>query len=146
MKNLSIAVLSIAIFALFLGCASTKERKEKEDQSVDLDQATTHQVDDSHRKANDNQGTGPLGSSTNPIKCGGAEGASQYFERLRGPQGQKLTFVEQGDQGIGPFGSLIYLYNVQYNTPQGPVDLQLFFDYDFAGFAEPKAPQGFRLR
>lgn len=146
MKKFSIALLLLATLVLFGGCASAKERKEKEDQAIGLDQATTHQVDDSHRKANDNQGTGPLGSPTNPIKCGGAEGAAQYFERLRGPQGQKLTFVEQGDQGIGPFGSLIYLYNVQYNTPQGPVDLQLFFDYDFEGFAEPKAPNGFRLR
>lgn len=130
----------------FSSCAGSKAAKEREDAKEVVDAPTQHQMDDTRRGANENMGTGPLGTSTNPIKCGGVEGAKKYLEKIRGPKGQKITFVEAGDQGMGPFGSLVYLYNIEYPTPQGPVQEQLFFDYDFDGFDEPKAPKGFRLR
>jgi len=142
LKQASILIAAATI--ALVSCASQSEIKARQDANTGMDQATTYQDSDEHRKANDNIGSGPLGSSTNPIKVDGIEGAKAYLAKLRGPNGQVITYTESGDAGVGPFGSLMYLFELQYPTPQGPVSVQLFFDTDFSGHAEPKAASGFR--
>jgi hypothetical protein len=138
----------VTAFALgLLACASSGPAKKSDlDAQTGLDQATTYQLDDTKRKANDNQGSGPLGTQTNPIKADGMEGAKAYLERLRGPGGQKVAYTETGDAGVGPFGSLLYGFEVEYPTRPGPIKGQLFFDIDFAGYKEYRPAAGYTLK
>lgn len=139
MKPLLIALLAGLLLA---SCAPSLPSKDAEL----ADRALDHANDDSRRRASDHVGTGPLGGKANPIKCDGTEGITEYLGRLRGPQGQVVTGTEAGSGGIGPFGSLVIIYEVEYNTPQGPNKAQLYFDTDFPEVTESRAAAGFSIR
>jgi len=145
MHKLSSLVMLMAT-ATLISCAGSKASKDSADSGERYDKATTYQMDTGHRKVNDNIGQGPLGSRTNPIKCEGAEGASEYLKKLTGLHAEALTHSELTDVGVGPFGSLLYSTDVEYTGPAGAVKNQLFFDIDFTGYHEPKVAPGFLLK
>ncbi|HSQ41348.1 MAG TPA: hypothetical protein VLM37_03605 [Fibrobacteraceae bacterium] len=133
-----------AMGLLLFGCAGSKHDTRNEGG---MDEATRLQADqEEHRRANDNIGSGPLGTQTNPIKCDGLEGARAYLDQLQGPRGQKITYTDEGSAGVGPFGSLLYLFNVSYPNMGEQVETQLFFDIDFAEHKENHAAAGFLLK
>jgi hypothetical protein len=127
-------------------CASSKPIGDNTGLSDQYDQATQYQMEQSHRKVNDNIGSGPIGTKTNPIKCEGLEGANAYLKKLQGPKREPVTFSELTDNGVGPFGSLVYVTDVGYTGASGLVQVQVFFDIDFTGYHESKAVPGFLLR
>lgn len=137
-------LIPVALLTLsFMSCAGSQESARSETYS---DQATKLQMDETRRRVNDNQGSGPLGSQTNPIKCDGFDGAKAYLSKLRGPNGEKTTYEDMGSAGVGPFESLIYQYNVNYPTPGGSKQVQVFIDIDFADYSEGKAATGLSIR
>jgi len=142
--NRPFIIFCSALTILLAGCASQAETNARYDANPGMDQATRYEESGDHRRANDNIGSGPLGSSTNPIKCDGLDGARAYLAKLRGPQRQVVTYTEPTDAGVGPFGSLMYFFDLQYPTPQGPVSSQIFFDTDFSNYSEPQPASGFR--
>lgn len=135
-----ILTVSLALAAL-VSCAG---RETKQAVSHDLP-TRTEMGEQGERRASDHQGTGPLGTKTNPVKCDGEAGVQKYLENLRGPQGQILQWEAMGSGGIGPFGGLVYIYDVSYPSPQGSVRSQIFFDTTFEGVSEHRPASGFRL-
>ena len=135
---LLLATLAISLFA----CAGS-EPKPAAASNAKYDTATKFEMDEGHRKVNDNIGSGPIGSRTNPVKCEGIEGAKAYLAQLKGPGGEAVSFAEPVEAGVGPFESLIYYFEVSFTGKQGEVKKQVFFDPDFTGYHEPKPAAGF---
>lgn len=144
MRNLAIACIAFPILVLCACAGSSGSNGRVEEGGTD--QATSYEMDGGKRRVNDNQGSGPLGSQTNPVKCDGFDGAKAYLEKLRGPNGEKISYVDAGSAGVGPFGSLIYQYDITIPTPGGSRQTQIFVDIDFADYSEGKAATGFTIK
>lgn len=141
-----LAMLTGTAFTLILSACAGSSSESKANSEANMDQATRYEEDNTRRRVNDNQGSGPLGSQTNPIKCDGLDGARAYLDRLHGPNGEKVSYTEIGSAGIGPFGSLMYIYDISYPTPEGGKQAQIFMDPDFAEYSENKPATGFTLK
>ena len=144
MRRLEVTFVVTSMIAL-CSCAGSSGEKARE-EGGGTDQATSYEMDGGKRRVNDNQGSGPLGSQTNPVKCDGFEGAKTYLDKLRGPNGEKLSYADAGSAGVGPFGSLIYQYDITVPTPGGSRQAQIFVDIDFADYSEGKAATGFTIK
>lgn len=87
----------------------------------------------------------PLGTTANPIRVAGPEGALAYVARLRCADGSAAKIGSRRDGGVGAYGSLVQLYPVDCgSTAPGRVDLLV--DIYHEENVETRAPAGFTLR
>lgn len=87
----------------------------------------------------------PLGTSANPIRVAGPEGALAYVGRLRCADGSAAKIGTRRDGGVGAYGSLVQLYPIDCgSTAPGRVDLLV--DIYHEENVETRPPAGFTLR
>jgi len=122
----------ILLASLLLSCAAGREETTKTHDDVQEILET--------RKAKDFRGTGPLGARTNPVKADGMEGIREYIANLKGPKGEPIQAEEIGSGGVGPFGGLLYIWEIKIESVENYDPVQIFFDNSFEGYTEPNAP------
>ena len=87
----------------------------------------------------------PLGTSANPIRVAGPEGALAYVGRLKCADGSAAKVGTRRDGGVGAYGSLVQLFPIDCgSTAPGRVDLLV--DIYHQENVETRAPAGFTLR
>jgi len=87
----------------------------------------------------------PLGSSANPIRVAGPEGAQAYVARLTCADGSAAKVGQRRDGGVGAYGSVVHLYPVDCGAA-GPARVDLLIDIYHEENVETRPPAGFSLR
>ncbi len=87
----------------------------------------------------------PLGSAKNPVRVFEPTGQRDYLARLRCADGRRPDFVRKGNVGIGVFGNIIDLYDVNcHSAAPGRVDV--YMDMYFTGAGEQRPIPGFTIK
>lgn len=87
----------------------------------------------------------PLGTSANPVRVGGPEGAQAYLARLRCANGAVPTIGERSPAGVGAYGTIVDSWPLDCDTA-APGTVGLIIDLYHAGHVEQAAPPGFTIR
>jgi hypothetical protein len=85
----------------------------------------------------------PLGTSRNPVRVGGPEGARLYLANLRCGDGKPPRIGTAKEGGVGAYGSILRLYPLDCGA-SAPGRTDLLVDIYHEGNAETRAPAGFR--
>lgn len=87
----------------------------------------------------------PLGSAKNPVRAAGPAGQRQYLSRLICEDGEPMSvFSRVGSSGIGPYGSIMDIYNVICDTENGVVEHRVYMDMYHSDYVETRPAAGFR--
>ena len=87
----------------------------------------------------------PLGSAKNPVRVNRPEGERAYLARLRCADGRRPDFVRRGNVGVGVFGNIIDVYDVNcYSAAPGKVEI--YMDMYFNGAGEQRPVPGFTIK
>lgn len=86
----------------------------------------------------------PLGSSENPIRVAGPEGAQAYLSRLKCGDGSAPKVGAKAQGGVGAYGSIVDLYSIDCGAA-APGKLDLRIDIYHEENVESRAPAGFRF-
>lgn len=84
----------------------------------------------------------PLGSRDNPVRASGVRGQRAYLARLRCADGKRPRFKRAFSAGIGRFGRMMDIYNVNC----GSDTRQVYLDLYHAGYVERRPIPGFTVR
>ena len=87
----------------------------------------------------------PLGSAKNPVRVNRPTGERDYLARLRCSDGRRPDFVRRGNVGIGVFGNIIDLYDVNCHSA-APGQVEIYMDMYFNGAGEQRAVPGFTIK
>ena len=86
----------------------------------------------------------PLGSAQNPVRVNMPAGERAYLARLRCSDGRRPDFVRVGNVGIGAFGNIVDLYDVNcYSAKPGRVEI--YMDMYFSDHVENRPVPGFTI-
>ena len=85
----------------------------------------------------------PLGTSANPIRVAGPDGAHAYVSRLRCADGSAVKVGPSRDGGVGAYGSVVLLYPLDCGAA-APGRVDLLVDIYHEENVETRAPAGFR--
>ncbi len=86
----------------------------------------------------------PLGTTQNPIRVGGPEGAQAYFATLRCADGKTPSIGRARQGGVGAFGAVLQLYPLDCGTA-APGRIELNVDLYHEEHPETRAPAGFQV-
>ena len=86
----------------------------------------------------------PLGTSANPVRVGGPEGAQAYLARLRCADGATPKIGEREAAGVGAYGTIVDAWPLDCGTA-APGQMSLIIDLYHAGHVEQAAPPGFTI-
>lgn len=86
----------------------------------------------------------PLGSLKNPIRCDGPQGQRAYLSRLRCPNGAPPNFNRGGSVGVGPYGTVLDVYQVRSSDPDSTTDIYMDM-YHHEGYVETRPVEGFDI-
>jgi hypothetical protein len=86
----------------------------------------------------------PLGSTDNPVRVFEPNGQRGYLGRLRCADGRRPDFNRTGNVGVGVFGNIIDLYEVNCHSA-APGKVGIYMDMYFTGAGEQRAVPGFTI-
>ena len=90
-------------------------------------------------------GAHPLGTSKNPIRVAGPQGARAYLGGLRCGDGTAPKVGTARDGGVGTYGSVLQLYPLDCGA-SAPGRTELLVDLYHEENVETRAPAGFRAK
>ncbi len=85
-----------------------------------------------------------LGSPKAPVKCEAAPGEREYLDRLRCPDGLPVTYKRAGNVGVGAFGHIVDLYDIECQDHKHRASVMM--DFYFWGYRERRPIPGFRMQ
>ncbi len=86
----------------------------------------------------------PLGSDKNPVRVNMPYGQRAYLAKLKCSDGKTPAFQRGGSVGIGPFGSIVDVYDVDCGAA-APGNVAVFMDMYHANHEEKNAVPGFTM-
>lgn len=86
----------------------------------------------------------PLGSDKNPVRVNMPAGQQRYLSRLRCGNGQPPEFERGGSTGVGPFGSIVDVYEVDCGKA-APGKVAVYLDMYHAKHKEDRPVPGFTI-
>lgn len=86
----------------------------------------------------------PLGSAQNPVRVERPDGERAYLRDLRCADLTQPAFERRGNVGIGVFGNIIDLYDVDCGDA-APGQVEVYMDMYFVGDGETRAVSGFTI-
>ena len=87
----------------------------------------------------------PLGSAHNPIRVDGVMGERSYLISLSCHDNSSPSFKRAGSVGIGPYGFILDLYEVEcVNNPESKKH-SIYMDLYHPGYIENRAVPGFGI-
>ena len=86
----------------------------------------------------------PLGSAQNPVRVNMPAGERAYLARLRCADGRRPDFVRQGNVGVGVFGNIVDLYDVNCFSAK-PGRVEVYMDMYFKDHVENRPVPGFTI-
>ncbi|MEY4590672.1 MAG: hypothetical protein RL497_2748 [Pseudomonadota bacterium] len=129
-------LLSLATVAL-IGCAANSTKTKKAESPFELfgqPKAVDAKILDKH----------PLGSIKNPIRVSGPYGQRDYLSRLVCSDGSPVaSFQRQGNVGIGPFGTIVDVYEVVCESDKADTKHAVYLDMYHGDYVETRAAAGF---
>lgn len=142
-KKLSIAILALSLVA----CANNPEKSGKDSKVSDADtaKALSRLLGGDPVKVDEQKlAKYPLGSKDNPIRVGSPAGQRDYLRRLVCDNNEMVsTATRQGSAGVGPFGSIMDIYEVICDTNKGAVTHTLYLDMYHGDYEETHPAAGF---
>ena len=140
------ALILLAAVAFTIAPASAKPPREESPAPLDvLAQMGGGNSDAELEAAIAAASAHPLGTTANPIRVAGPEGARAYVARLRCSDGSEARIGPSRDGGVGAYGSVVRLYPIDCgNAAPGNVDL--IVDIYHEEHVESRAPAGFTFR
>jgi hypothetical protein len=86
----------------------------------------------------------PLGSKENPVRVGGPEGQRNYLSRLICDNNEQVSvYGRLGSSDIGPYGTIMDIYEVICDTDKGAVKHEVFLDMYHHKYIESRPAAGF---
>ena len=139
------SIISVALAAFLLAPASPQQ-SPREESPVPRDvlaNVGAGNTDEELERTIAAAAAHPLGTAANPIRAAGPEGAHAYLGRLRCGNGSSPTIGIPRDGGVGAYGTVLTLYQVDCGAA-APGKVDLLVDYYHEEHAETRAPAGFR--
>jgi hypothetical protein len=87
----------------------------------------------------------PLGSRENPVRADMPAGQRAYLARLRCSDGRAPVFSRGGSAGVGPYGSMLDVYEANCAAGASPASAEIFIDMYRSGHVESKTVPGFTI-
>ncbi len=87
----------------------------------------------------------PLGSANNPIRTDGVAGERNYLISLSCDDNSTPIFKRRGSVGIGPYGFILDLYDVECSVDSKPKNYSIYMDLYHPGFIEHRPVAGFGI-
>lgn len=88
----------------------------------------------------------PLGSAGNPIRCTMPAGERAYLNRLRCENGRKPRYERSGSVGLGPYGKVMDLYDVEcFRRISSPKKFEIYMDMYHVDYHELEPVEGFTI-
>lgn len=86
----------------------------------------------------------PLGSTNNPVRVFEPNGQRAYLSRLRCSDGRRPDYQRSGNVGVGVFGNIVDLYDVNCHSAK-PGRVEVYMDMYFTGAGEQRPVPGFTI-
>lgn len=86
----------------------------------------------------------PLGSTDNPVRVERPDGQRAYLRDLRCSDLTQPQFKRRGNVGLGVFGNIVDLYDVDCGDA-APGKVEIYMDMYFIGEGETRAVPGFTI-
>lgn len=86
----------------------------------------------------------PLGSKENPVRVGGPEGQRNYLSRLVCDNNEQVSaYGRLGSSDVGPYGTIMDIYEVICDTDKGVVKHEVILDMYHYNYIETQPAAGF---
>ena len=137
--------LIIASASLFTACATKPEQPATQNASdEDLSSTLVALFGENIKVDEKSLENIPLGTKENPVRVQGSKGQRDYLARLVCESNEPVSaFQRAGSAGIGPFGSIIDLYEVICDTDKGAVSHSVYLDMYHGNYEETRPAAGF---
>lgn len=144
--------IAVLILGLMIGLAAQATARTADDQTAG-DQPETIRVKDllaeggfrevkpDWREINKH----PLGSEDNPVRCDMPPGERVYLQRLRCPGGARPQFDRRGSVGLGPYGAIMDVYNVECPVADKMEPQTVYMDMYHPDYRETRPVPGFTI-